>query len=625
VQRTVTLDIECFIDYFLVKFRDVVTGKTRHFEMFEGQELDLPSIKRVLLSCRIVTFNGTNYDLPILMYAFAGNGCAALKRATDTIIHGGDNGKGMRGWQFEQQFNVKVWTAIDHIDLMEVAPGVMVSLKQYGGRMHSKLLQDLPFDHDASITPEQRPVVVDYCGNDHITTADLWHWLTRGKDDVIAIRERIGADLGIDLRSKSDAQMAEAAIRREVEKLKGEKIFKPEISAGTRYRYKAPAFLSFRTEQMQTVLANICSADFIVKGDGKIAEPAVLDGLTVSMGTSVYAMGIGGLHSCEKSTAHFADDDLLLVDRDVASFYPMLIKMCGLAPRNMGPLFTRVYSAWIDKRIAAKRAGDTTTAQTLKIFLNGIFGKLGSRFSIVYAPDLLIQVTLTGQLVLLMLIEALELAGIPVVSANTDGIVIKCPKAMKDICDSIIAKWERSTGLETEETQYKALFSRDINNYIALKKSGGYKAKGAFTAAGLQKNPTNEICNIAVARFLEHGVPLAHTITSCDDVRKFLTVRQVNGGGTYDGEYLGRVVRWVYGLGETRDIRYRKANPKTGTHNKVAGSDGAMPLMTLPDEVPLLIDYDRYIKEANDILNDVGFRDEHLQNIRLFPNYDLFF
>lgn len=64
---------------------------------------------------------------------------------------------------------------------------------------------------------------------------------------------------------------------------------------------------------------------------------------------------------------------------------------------------------------------------TFKIVLNGTFGKLGSKYSFLYSPNLMIQVTITGQLALLMLIEALEAAGISVVSANTDGIVSRCP------------------------------------------------------------------------------------------------------------------------------------------------------------------------------------------------------
>ena len=100
--------------------------------------------------------------------------------------------------------------------------------------------------------------------------------------------------------------------------------------------------------------------------------------------------------------------------------------------------------------------------------LNGTFGKLLSKWSIFYAPSEGIQVTVGGQLALLMLIEMLELCGISVVSANTDGLVIKCRRDMEWIRDQIVKWWEQTTGFETEAVNYRALMSKDVNNYIAI-------------------------------------------------------------------------------------------------------------------------------------------------------------
>ena len=66
-----------------------------------------------------------------------------------------------------------------------------------------------------------------------------------------------------------------------------------------------------------------------------------------------------------------------------------------------------------------------------------------------------------------MLIERIELLGIPVVSANTDGVIVKCPKVRQTELNAVISKWETDTGFETEETRYTAIFSRDVNNYFA--------------------------------------------------------------------------------------------------------------------------------------------------------------
>lgn len=289
-----------------------------------------------------------------------------------------------------------------------------------------------------------------------------------------------------------------------------------------------------------------------------------------------------------------------------------------------------------------------------KIQINGTFGKTGSPYSILFAPEMLIQTTLTGQLSLLMLIEWHESYGIRIVSANTDGIVMKCPRDKLHISEGLVAEWEARTGLKMEETRYRAVYSRDVNNYFAVKHDGEVKRKGEYSKAGLneKKNPDVEICSDAVAEYLANGTPLAQTIFTCRDIRKFVTIQKVNGGGvkmwghgpdknalvrdmeptliangwTKEGrkyrkgdavtdartayascfapqlpEYLGKVVRWYYGTRSPGPIVY------ASNGNTVSLSYGARPCMTLPDDFPDDIDYDWYIHKANDILKDVGF------------------
>ena len=211
VKTTLVMDIECYIDYFLVMFRRVDTGTTRVYEMFDCKRLDTEEIRRIMRTFRVVTFNGNNYDLPMLAYALTGVSCANLKEASDTIIVGQ-----MKGWQFEQHSGVRVPREWDHIDLIEVAFG-QGSLKLYGGRLHSQKLQDLPIEPSARIRPAQREELVMYCGNDLQTTIDLWNHL----GPQIELRERMSSEYGDDLRSKSDAQIAEAVIRKQASSIIG--------------------------------------------------------------------------------------------------------------------------------------------------------------------------------------------------------------------------------------------------------------------------------------------------------------------------------------------------------------------------------------------------------------------
>lgn len=593
---TYVFDSEVFSNYYLAMFRDIDTGDVRSFEMHPTEtfddnglldtprvaELDRDGLRRLLDAATLITFNGTHYDVPILTLALTGASCADLKAASDRIIK-----NNLRPWETGIEP-----LQLDHIDLIEVAPG-MVSLKVYGGRLHVRHLQDLPYDPDAEIDAEMREQLRTYCAND----LDLTEALYRTLRPQIALREAMSDEYGIDLRSKSDAQIAEAVIRQGVEQTLQRRLERPQVEPCSTFTYTAPAWLA----PMLDLVPAVATARFTIEPDGGVAMPAELASLAIRIGQGVYRMGIGGLHSSEKTLAHHADDEHILVDRDVASYYPAIILNCGLRPRHMGLAFSKVYRGLVERRLAAKAAGDKTTADSLKITINGSFGKLGSQYSILYSPQLLIQTTLTGQLALLMLISRLEAAGIRVVSANTDGIVIRCRRAQAWELEAIVWQWEAETGFVTEETAYRSLYARDVNNYVAVKPDGTVKLKGAYAPASIAKSPQGEICVGAVVRQLVAGVPIEQTIRACADVRKFVYLRQVRGGALdQSGAYLGKTVRWYYARGVAGAITY-KVNGY-----RVPGTEGAAPLMTLPDALPADVDFERYIGEAQSILEEIG-------------------
>lgn len=588
------IDTEVYKDYFLLSVLLPRTGDLYEFEMYPGHLFPCAEAKLLLRSLRVVSFNGINFDMPIIGQAIRGDGCRTLKRIADDIIV-----EGKKTWELEA-----TPFACDHIDLIEVAPG-MASLKIYGGRMHSPKLQDLPIEPDASIRPEDREVLRRYCVNDLHTTLDLYNKLR----PQIELRERMSVQYGVDLRSKSDAQIAETVISSGVADARGEPVMRPRIAPGTTFVYETPSFIKFQTQALNDILSLVKRAEFVVPASGKVEMPTELAKASIRIGKSVYKMGIGGLHSTEKNASHYADEDCVLIDRDVASYYPAIILRLGLMPMQMGEHFLSVYSEIVQRRLEAKRLKDSVTADALKITINGSFGKFGSMWSKLYSPPLLIQTTLTGQLCLLMLIEALEEAGIPVVSANTDGVVMACPKGRLSALENIVEAWERKTGFDTEETRYAALHSRDVNNYIAVKPDGSVKLKGAYAKPGLMKNPTNEVCIDAVIGFLKDYTPLEKTIRDCTDITKFVTVRQVNGGAVdQQGRFLGKAVRWYYGRGIVGPIRYKK-NGYT-----VARSEGARAIMDLPTIFPDDIDYDWYVTEAKSILGDIDVEPIHYQS-----------
>lgn len=614
-------DIECYPNYFLVAFTSLASGKVIYFERTTNHDFNTAKLKWIVDTFCLVGFNSWNYDIPILALALAGKSNEQLAQATHDIIVGE-----MRPSDVLRAAKVKKITP-NHIDLIEVAP-LRASLKIYGGRLHAPRMQDLPFHPKTILSTEQMDIVRWYCVNDLTNTAFLHQSLV----EQLTLREALSQEYGMDLRSKSDAQIAEAVIANEVERLNSRRPKRPEIAPGTSYKYQVPKFLKYDSALMNWALNVVRNANFIVSEDGAIGMPAELKELELKIANGVYRMGIGGLHSSEQCAAHVASDEIEIRDIDVESFYPRIILNQGLYPKHLGPAFLKVYNEIVERRIKAKDGAKRIKAllkqegleedvkvrynkeigvlevisDSLKITINGSFGKLGSRYSVLYAPDLLIQVTVTGQLSLLMLIERMELAGITVVSANTDGIVLKYNKSRKADVDAIIAGWERDTQFKMESTFYSAIYSRDVNNYIAVKFDGDVKTKGAYSsptksAQRLHKNPTNEICVDAVIALLTKRTPIVTTVRSCTDARKFVSVRTVNGGAVKDGTFLGKSIRWYYAAGEQGEIIYANSG------NKVPRSEGAMPLMDLPPSLPQNIDYEWYEREAERMLVDIGY------------------
>lgn len=586
----IVIDTECYKNYWLLSAKHIATGRIKNFELYDGHPLD-GGISGTLSNYTSISFNGLGYDMLMIVAALQGYDNAKLKRLSDTIIV-----SKTPAWRLAKDLDLYPPAQWDHIDLMEVAPG-RVGLKIYGGRLGMPKLQDLPIKPDDEITPEQREPLRTYCVNDLDTTEALYNALKQ----QIALREDMGRQYGMDLRSKSDAQIAETVIKSELQVLTGKQYRAPKLADDYSFTYLNPKIISFESPELKAVFKRILKTPFCLGGNGSVQLPAWLKDTKIKIGTTEYQMGVGGLHSCEKSQ-YVAAGDNALYELDVAGYYPAIILQQRLAPESLGEPFLKVYQSIVDRRLKAKRAGDKVISETLKIAVNGSFGKLGSKYSALYAPDLLIQTTITGQLALLMLIERMEAAGVNVVSANTDGVVLLCPQENQAAADLVAFDWMLDTSYELERNDYSVLASRDVNNYIAVTTSGKIKSKGVFAKAGLAKNPDTQIVYDAVAQKIANDIDIAETIRGCDDVTKFVTVRRVQGGALWRGEMLGKAVRFYYSLNvpETECIHYATNS------NRVPKSAGAMPLMTL-GEFPSDIDYEAYIVAAEKLLCEVGY------------------
>ncbi len=588
----ICLDIEILPNYFLIAIKGLKSNKLLTMDMY-GQNTSLTKEQRKRLNTMLSNytsfgFNSINYDMPQINLALAGATCKELYENSKNIIE-----NNQPHWLTYKQMDIEP-RPFDHFDVSEPSPAVMISLKNYGTRVGSPKLQEFYLDPHKLIGNDDVKKLNDYCENDVNVTIDLYYAI----EDRINLRVEMGKEYGLDLRSKSDAQIAETVIDSELKKL-GVNAKKPQLPSSYKARYTAPDFIKFDFEPYNDLVKEIESIEFPLAANGAVKMPKELANKKIGIGGTVYKMGIGGLHSQEKSISVVSDKDNVMRNADFDAYYPFIILGGEYAPKHLGKKFLTVYEKIVKRRMKAKREGDDTVNKGLKIVINGSFGKFGSKYSKLYSPDLLLATTITGQLTLLMLVEQLEAHGIPVISANTDGLEYLCPRDKVELAETIIFDLELATGYNMEHGEYQALHARDVNNYVAVY-DGYTKAKGIYAETTLSKGRSTPIVYDAVRKYLLDGTELFETIDACKDINQFVSARTVKGGGEYDGEYLGKMVRWYYSR-ESKDCIKYKSNG-----NKVPKTDGAKPMMDLTNHIPPDLDIVWYVEEAKEALKNLG-------------------
>lgn len=587
-------DTESYLNYFLVAWKCTKTNKIITMDIGDTNNFNTRKLAWIMQSYRVVGFNFLKYDNPIIWFSYYCPEPDLIQDVSRQLIYGEKRPNEIAK---EAGFEIPK-TRI--IDLIEVCP-LKGSLKLYGARIHAPRIQDVPFSVYEPLPLDKIPIVKDYCINDLDETHRLMDFLK----DRLELRQAMSIEYREDLMSKSDAQIAEAVISRELYNKTGRWPTRPKIDDNAIYQYYIPDFLQYKTDTMKAVLEKVRKARFQLVSE-YLTVPKELT-TPIKIGNALYQMGIGGLHSLEKNVSYKSDENYVILDRDVASYYPYIILNQGLYPLHIGPQFLEIYRSIVERRLAAKKSGNKTADKGLKVTINGTFGKTSSYWSFLRSPEMFIQIVITGQLALLMLIEWIEHIDIQVISANTDGIVMLCPQIRVSELEAVIEEWEKTTNFITEETRYKAYYARDVNAYFAIKENGEVKVKGPYSEVGsatgtqLDNNPDALICTDAVKNLLSVGTPIEKTIRECDNITRFVTVRNVKGGAHKDGYYLGKTIRWYHAKGIQGTINYISNN------NKVPNTDGARPCMDLPTVFPSDIDYDFYIQKTLEILEEINY------------------
>lgn len=310
------------------------------------------------------------------------------------------------------------------------------------------------------------------------------------------------------------------------------------------------------------------------------------------------------------------------------SYYPSIIISYNICPEHLNKdVFVKTVKFLKDTRVKCKHGGDVNViegvpnkiaAEALKIVINAIYGKLGSDTYFLYDRLAQMKVTINGQLMTMTLIEELELNGIHVISANTDGIVIKLPKDKFDVYKDITDRWNEFNKMSADYEIYDKIISRDINNYFDIQDNGDIEYKGSLDPKqyikDLKKGYDMPIVSLAVYNYFINGTPVMDTLTHHKDIldfcktqnigRQFKVVYSIVKDGCIQEIESQRHVRFYV---STKGVIIRKKHNIT-EESQVLASGKQVKILNSLDDIPIEnrnIDYAYYYNEVYKIIDPI--------------------
>ena len=373
--------------------------------------------------------------------------------------------------------------------------------------------------------------------------------------DEVKLRYQITKSYEVDVLNSSRSNIADRLFEKFYSEFSGLKPFqwkgKKTIRTIMSFKRIILPFIEFKTPELQLLLAEMKKTSVTSLGKDSFKKE-------VKLGNLVYTIATGGLHSQDiprelrskivmnpSSTgefewSNFTDDSYIYVHWDIASFYPSIIVNFNVAPAHLNEgCFVKLVQWLRDTRVEAKHSKEEyidgipkdVLAQVLKIVINSIYGKLGFEEGDICDRLAVLNVTINGQLLIMMLCEELELNGIEVVSANTDGIVVKLYKRDKEKFDEIAEHWKEVTKFGADSEEYLCYINRDINNYLIQETNGKISYKGALNpkmyAIDLSKGYDMPVVAQAVVNYFIDNKPIMESLYECKNILDFCKTQNV--------------------------------------------------------------------------------------------------
>jgi hypothetical protein len=239
----------------------------------------------------------------------------------------------------------------------------------------------------------------------------------------------------------------------------------------------------------------------------------------------------GGLHGANDN--YICDGDILHID--VNSYYPSMMIEFDYQSRNIKD--AEIYKTIYNQRFEYKKQKNKKE-KVLKLVLNKTYGGLKDKYNNLYDPLQANHICITGQLLLLDLIEKIG-ENWELIQSNTDGIIGKVKNI--DKIKEIVAEWENRTGLKMDFEKYKKIVQKDVNNYLVISEDGSFKGKGAYFKELNSLDNDLPVINLALKKYFIESVEVEETINNCNDLIMFQKINKISSKFShiiYKGEEL---------------------------------------------------------------------------------------
>lgn len=494
---------------------------------------------------------------------------------------------------------------------------------EYKGMTNEQLNHLFTGDFNRYLMPKYIKPMLHYNKNDVFLVCEI----ARQKPDEIKLRYSLGHAFGLNFLCSARSNIADRLISKFYAEKTGLQYntFKNLRTERTALSFKRIIFshIKFKTKQLQDILEDMKKVIIYYTNKDAFCKEFTFYG-------TIYTLATGGLHSQDKPAVLKSNNNYVYTHRDVGSFYPSTMIAYNIAPEHIHKkIFISLLREWRDTRIKCKHTKDEDSqivpgvhnklaAEALKIVINAVYGKLGSSTFYLYDRLAQMQVTINGQLMALMLIEELELNGIHCVSANTDGIIVKCPRDKIDLCNQIEKNWCETNNLTIDSEYYDVFVTRDINNYVNRQETGKLEYKGALDPKqyikDLKKGYDMPIVALAACNYFLYGTSVMETLRNHKDILDFCKTQNVGKQFevVYEKVVDGKRVEirsqpHVRFYVSTRGVVIMKEHKLTGKRSVLA-SGKPVQILNLLDDKDISernIDYAYYYEEAYKIINPI--------------------